>query len=178
MSDFLEPCGFEDLDLAGFELNDIGMLDFPVFDGQGEEHVPELELDFDLDEILQNMKSMEDGSGGSPQSAAMFEFGGRASAEETSPQLHLRRILKHDKPANAELKAALMADTPVCEGCRTPDCGYIRARVAEIFGRHQTAATILDAELKFADLRGNKKKYTMKDLAYDMRNEYLSFVQL
>ena len=102
---------------------------------------------------------------------------GSSEPRPTSPRRHLANVLKKGLGTNAKLKSALDAGTALCTGPNISSArGYMQARAAHIAGLGLPACAVLDAELMFDSPTGKKKKkYTTKDLAYDLRNGYLGF---
>jgi hypothetical protein len=76
---------------------------------------------------------------------------------------------------NAELLAAIWADTPVVEGPNLQNTAvYIARRAAEVAGHGLTACDILEAKLRYTDRKNKSVAYTGKDLSYDLKNGYLA----
>ena len=76
---------------------------------------------------------------------------------------------------NAELLAAIWADTPVVEGPNLQNTAvYIARRAAEVAGHGLTACDILEAKLRYTDRKNKSMAYTAKDLSYDLKNGYLA----
>ena len=127
-------------------------------------------FDEDISELLIGMR---------PDDAR--ELAAEGGAPTQQPDQRRRRHIDRWTPKtgesnrNAELLAAIWADTPVVEGPNLQNTAvYIARRAAEVAGQGLTACDILEAKLRYTDRKNKSMAYTAKDLSYDLKNGYLA----